>query len=39
MDFIYQQDNDPKHTIKVAKKKYFEKNNVEKLEWPAQSPD
>lgn len=37
-EFIFQQDNEPKHTSKVAKT-YFEENNVEKFEWPGQSPD
>ena len=32
------QDNDPKHTSKVATE-FFEKNNVEKFDWPPQSPD
>lgn len=36
--FIMQQDNDPKHTSKKAKE-YFTQNNIEVLEWPAQSPD
>ena len=37
-DFIFQQDNDPKH---VAKKsiKFFNDSNIKLLEWPAQSPD
>ena len=36
--FVFQQDNDPKHTSKVAKE-WFSQNEVEVLEWPAQSPD
>jgi hypothetical protein len=35
---IYQQDNDPKHTSKRAKK-WLEDNNIQVLEWPAQYPD
>jgi transposase len=35
---VFQQDNDPKHTSKKAKK-WFEDNNIEVLAWPAQSPD
>ena len=33
-----QQDNDPKHTSKWAKQ-WFSDNNIQVLEWPAQSPD
>jgi transposase len=35
---IFQQDNDPKHTSKKAKK-WLEDNNILLLEWPPQSPD
>ena len=37
-NFIFQQDNDPKHTSNIAKG-WFADNNIEKLEWPPQSPD
>jgi hypothetical protein len=37
-DTIFQQDNDPKHTSKMAKK-WFSDHNIEVLPWPAQSPD
>jgi transposase len=37
-DYIFQQDNDPKHTSKVVKR-YLEYKNVNVLHWPAQSPD
>jgi hypothetical protein len=36
--WYFQQDNAPCHRAK-ATKKWFEKQKVEILEWPAQSPD
>ena len=36
--FIFQQDNDPKHTAKIVKN-WLENNRINVLEWPAQSPD
>lgn len=40
--FVYQQDNDPKHTAKIVKA-YFEEQSqagiLTLMEWPAQSPD
>lgn len=36
--WVFQQDNDPKHTSRLAKE-WFQKNRVEVMEWPAQSPD
>lgn len=36
--WVFQQDNDPKHTSKLAKE-WFRDNRVEVMPWPAQSPD
>jgi hypothetical protein len=37
-DIIYQQDNDPKHTSRLAMK-WFRDHGFQMLPWPAQSPD
>lgn len=37
-DFIFQQDNDSKHTAKVTKE-FFTNRRINVLPWPAQSPD
>ncbi|KAJ3586702.1 hypothetical protein NHX12_013098 [Muraenolepis orangiensis] len=36
--WVFQMDNDPKHTAKLVKK-WLEDNKVNVLEWPSQSPD
>ena len=36
--WVFQMDNDPKHTSKVVAK-WFKDNKVKVLEWPSQSPD
>ena len=37
-NMIFQQDNAPSHTANVVKS-WFTRNNIELLDWPAQSPD
>jgi hypothetical protein len=37
-DFIFQQDNDPKHTARMTAE-WLHENGVRLLDWPAQSPD
>lgn len=37
-DFIFQQDNDPKHTSRKAQQ-FFIENGINILKWPPQSPD
>ncbi|EFA13389.1 Transposable element Tc1 transposase-like Protein [Tribolium castaneum] len=36
--FIFQQDNDPKHTSALVSE-WIQNNNIHVLQWPAQSPD
>ena len=36
--WVFQMDNDPKHTSKVVAK-WIKDNKVKVLEWPPQSPD
>lgn len=37
-DYIFQQDNDPKHTA-IINKDYVKNKNIPTMRWPAQSPD
>lgn len=37
-NFIFQQDNDPKHTAKKSQA-FFRSCRIKQLEWPPQSPD
>ena len=36
--WVFQMDNDPKHTSKVVAK-WLKDNKVKVLEWPSKSPD
>ena len=38
VSYIFQQDNDPKHTSRLVKC-WFTENKINVLDWPAQSPD
>lgn len=38
VNWIFQQDNDPKHTARVVTR-YLDRQNVRRLPWAAQSPD
>ena len=38
LKWVFQMDNDPKHTSKVVAK-WLKDNQVKVLEWPSQSPD
>ena len=37
-DYIFQHDNDPKHTARLNKR-YLESKLIPVMSWPAQSPD
>uniref|UniRef100_A0A8C9YEF8 Tc1-like transposase DDE domain-containing protein n=1 Tax=Sander lucioperca TaxID=283035 RepID=A0A8C9YEF8_SANLU len=38
MEFVFQQDNDPKHKAKSTME-WFTNKHIQVLEWPSQSPD
>lgn len=37
-DWVFQLDNDPKHTARSTRK-WLAESNVDVLQWPSQSPD